>query len=231
MPPARHAVVDRDGLRTGFLVYTRKAYAALPSLENPCILDIGCGTGIPTLELARVSNGEIVGMDIDMAQLAVFIRYIHEAGLQHRVSAVRCSMQQLAFSDGVFDIVWAEGSIAHIGFRQGLKRWWRYIRPDGYLVLHDNVDNVAGKRRWIDECGYLLTDHFVVDKEVWWDGYYKPLQEKIDMLKTISDKSDDIRKTVQALEHEIDQFHSNPVYHGSAFFIMQKDVQHEPEHE
>jgi len=218
----RDAVIDRDGLRAGFLVYTRKAYAALPSLENPCILDIGCGTGIPTLELARLSDGEIVGMDIDMQQLAVFARYIHEAGLQDRVSAVRCSMQQPAFSDGVFDIVWAEGSIALIGFQEGLKRWRRYINPDGYLVLHDNVDNVNAKRQWIDDGGYMLIDHFIIAKDVWWDVYYRPLQEKIDMLKTVSDNDNDVRTTVQTLQHEIDQFHSDPAYDGSAFFIVQK---------
>jgi ubiquinone/menaquinone biosynthesis C-methylase UbiE len=223
MPPAGHAVIDRDALRRGFLVYTRKAYAALPSLEGPRILDIGCGTGIPTLELARVSNGEIVGMDIEEEHLTVFARYIHEAGLQKRVSAVRCSMRQLAFSDGVFDIVWAEGSIAVIGFQEGLERWRRCIRPGGYLVLHDNVDNVGAKRHWIDECGYKLIDHFIIAKDIWWDIYYRPLQEKIDLMKENTGENGDIEKTVQALKHEIEQFHSNPAYHGSAFFIMQKD--------
>ena len=39
--------------------YTRKAFRLLPKLAKPRILDIGCGTGIPALELARLREGEI----------------------------------------------------------------------------------------------------------------------------------------------------------------------------
>lgn len=222
MQPFRDELVDRDSLRARFLVYTRRAYTSLPPLKKPRILDIGCGTGVPTLELARLSDGEIVGIDVDEKQLFVFSRYIHDAGLEDRVSAVRCSMQHIAFADGLFDIVWAEGSIAVIGFQEGLKRWRRVIKTGGYLVLHDNVDNVNRKRQWIAGNGYMPVDDFVIAKEVWWDTYYKPLQEKVEMLKTSSDAHTDVRATIHALRNEIDQFHNNPAYHGSAFFIMQK---------
>ena len=37
----------------------------LPIIDKPRILDIGCGYGVPTLELARLSDGEITAIDTD----------------------------------------------------------------------------------------------------------------------------------------------------------------------
>ncbi len=40
---------------------TRRAYDTLADLPvHPLILDIGCGTGAQTVELAKVSNGKII---------------------------------------------------------------------------------------------------------------------------------------------------------------------------
>lgn len=47
------------------LDYTRNAYHMLPRIDQPRILDVGCGRGDPTLELAKLSDGEIIGVDID----------------------------------------------------------------------------------------------------------------------------------------------------------------------
>ena len=58
-----------EQLRKTFLKYTRKAFETLPKLDEPRILDIGCGSGIPTLELAGLSNVEIIGIDIDQSAL------------------------------------------------------------------------------------------------------------------------------------------------------------------
>lgn len=41
----------------------------LPRLDNPRIMDVGCGTGVVTIELARLSGGSIVGVDTDKLAL------------------------------------------------------------------------------------------------------------------------------------------------------------------
>ncbi|MCK5581393.1 MAG: class I SAM-dependent methyltransferase, partial [Candidatus Omnitrophica bacterium] len=43
---------------------TRRAFDAIPKLsEQPLILDIGCGPGMQTLELAKISKGKITALD------------------------------------------------------------------------------------------------------------------------------------------------------------------------
>jgi len=49
------------------------------------ILDIGCGSGVPTLELARLRHGQITGVDIDHACLEELARKA-EAALDARTA-------------------------------------------------------------------------------------------------------------------------------------------------
>ncbi len=81
-----------DNIRKRLLKYTRKAFRMLPQIDKPRILDIGCGSGVPTLELARLSQGEIVGIDIDQPALDKLTSKIKEAGLTDRVQGVNCSI-------------------------------------------------------------------------------------------------------------------------------------------
>jgi ribosomal protein L11 methylase PrmA len=57
-----YSKIDRDRFRRRLFKYTRKAFQLLPELDKPCILDVGCGSGVPTIELAKLSNGEVVGL-------------------------------------------------------------------------------------------------------------------------------------------------------------------------
>ena len=71
-------IIDKlnlEQLRKGFLKYTRMAFQMLPKMNSPRILDIGCGTGVPTLELARLSDGEhLDNLDLgELHNIALFI--------------------------------------------------------------------------------------------------------------------------------------------------------------
>ena len=74
--------------RAIFLKYTRKAFFKLSRQKKPRILDIGCGSGIPTIELAKLSNGEVTGIDIDQSSLDELKRKISEEALSNRVEGI-----------------------------------------------------------------------------------------------------------------------------------------------
>ena len=213
---------DKDLLREGLIKYTRKAFHMLPKLDKPYILDVGCGSGIPTIELARLSNGQVIGLDINQSSLDKLTRKIEEASLSDRVKTVKCSIFDMDFLDESFDIIWAEGSISVIGFTRGLKEWRRFLKPNGFLVVHDDIENITEKLEQVSSCGYDLLEHFTLHEDTWWIEYYAPLEKRINEIRT---KHADDPKALVALDNdqrEIDMFKKNPRQYGSVFFIMKK---------
>jgi len=169
-------------------------------LDRPRILDIGCGRGDPTLELARLSQGEIIGIDIHQPSLDSLARKIEGAGLSSRVKAVNCSMFDMDFPDESFDIIWAEGSIWIIGFERCLKEWRRFLKPNGFLAVHEmtwlrpnppkeicdywrgvypGITTVPENLEQISGCGYDVIGHFTLPEDAWWIEYYGPLEKRI----------------------------------------------------
>jgi len=148
-------------------------------MDKPRILDIGCGSGVSTLELARLSRGEIIGIDIDQPALDKFTRKIKEAGLTDRLQAVNCSMFDMDFADEIFDIIWSEGSIYAIGFERGLREWRRFLKPGGFMVVHDEQGNVKVKLKQISKCDYELIGYFILSEDTWWTEYFAPLENLI----------------------------------------------------
>ena len=214
--------LNHDLLRQGFNKYTRKAFQMLPELEKPCIFDIGCGSGVPTLELARLSKGEIIGIDIDQARLDRLTKKIKEAGLTERVKTMKCSLLNMKFPDETFDIIWTEGAIFVIGFEKGIKEWRRFIKPNGFLVVHDEISEIPKKLKTISVCGYKLIEHFVVPEDIWWNTYYCPLEKRIQKLRKKYRGDPDALAILDKEQHGVDEFKQNPKYRGSVFFVMQK---------
>jgi len=212
----------KNHFREHFNKYTRKAFQMLPKLEKPLILDIGCGSGVPTIELAKLSDGEIIGIDINQSLLDQLNRKIEEEGFSSRVKTVKCSLFEIDFPDESFDIIWAEGSIWIIGFEKGLKEWNRLLKPNGFLVVHDEIKTVSNKIKKIPSCGYKLVDYFSLPEDAWWTKYCRPLEIRIKELRMKYKNNSDALKTLENCQNEIDLVKRNPKEHSSAFFVMQK---------
>jgi ubiquinone/menaquinone biosynthesis C-methylase UbiE len=214
--------LDLDHFRARLSKYTRRAFRALPELEKPRILDVGCGSGVPTIELAKLSDGEIVGIDIDQPLLDKLSMKIEKEGFSNRVKTMKCSLFELDFQDESFDIIWAEGSLYIIGFERGLSGWRRLLRANGFLVVHDESRNISYKLEKISCCGYRLVKYFSLPKEAWWREYYKPLEIRIKELYMKYKNNADALEILKKHQKEIDMVKRNPEEHSSVFFVMQK---------
>ena len=137
--------IEKDYIRENLNKYTRKAFKKLPKVKNPHILDIGCGTGVPTIALVKLSKGKVIGIDIDELSLDLFKRKIKETELDNQVDIIKGSMLTMDFPEESFDIIWSEGSIFVIGFERGLKKWRRLLKPNGFLVIHDEMKDKIQK--------------------------------------------------------------------------------------
>jgi ubiquinone/menaquinone biosynthesis C-methylase UbiE len=211
-----------EQVRTGFLKYTRKAFLKLPRLENPRILDIGCGSGVPTIELAKLSGGEVTGIDIDQSCLEEFNRKIKKEKLTDRVQALNLSLSDMKFSDEAFDVVWSEGVIGNIGFETSLKEWRRLLKQDGYLVIHYQVNRVADVLPRFPQLGYRLEDTVMLPEDAWWTEFYEPIEEKMGTLLHKYRTNADTLKLLKQYKAEMDMVKKNTRNFRCAFYIMKK---------
>jgi SAM-dependent methyltransferase len=235
--------IYKDLLREALTKYTEKAFKTIAKLDKPRILDVGCGSGVPTMELARLSGGEIIGLDVDQPALNRLARKIEKAGLSGRVKTVKCSMLDMDFPDESFDIIWAEGSTFIIGFERALKEWRHFLKPKGFLVAHEmtwsrpdppqevynywkglaasGIRTVPEYLEQIPACGYDVVGYFTLPEDAWME-YYGPLESRIQelRLKYINDS-----KALEVLNKEQQEIEVSRKYHqwyGSAFFVMQR---------
>ncbi|MFC2169857.1 class I SAM-dependent methyltransferase [Acidobacteriota bacterium] len=236
-----HQGLPREG--PGRNKYTRKAFQMLPKMDRPRILDVGCGPGAPTMELTRLTNGQVTGLDNHQSYLDELGRKIRESGLSDRAEAVHGSMFAMDFPEESFDIIWAEGSIYIIGFEKGLKEWKRFLVPQGFLVAHEmtwllpdppqeindywkkfypGISTGQKNLEVIQGCGYKVLGHFPLPEDAWWKEYYGPLQERIESLRRKYSDNPQAHTTLDNEQQEIDIYRKYSKWYGSVFYIMQK---------
>jgi ubiquinone/menaquinone biosynthesis C-methylase UbiE len=213
---------EKDVIRRNLNKYTRRAFQMLPKLDKPCILDVGCGSGVPTMELATLSNGRIIGFDTDSTQLEKLTIKISESGLSDRIEVMNLSMHDMDFPDEKFDIIWCEGSIFVVGFERGLREWRRFIKPKGFLVVHDENKETEKRIELIPNLGYDLVDHFYLSQDTWMNEYYIPLEKEIHRVRAEQVTDEKLLRELDKEQKEIDMVKKNPGRCSSVYFIMQK---------
>ncbi|MBN2066180.1 MAG: class I SAM-dependent methyltransferase [Candidatus Thermoplasmatota archaeon] len=236
-----HKDMPRQG--SGRNKYTKKAFDMIPRIDKPNILDIGCGPGMQTIALAKLSGGHVIGIDIIQQYLDQLQESIEKEHLQDRVEAVNQSMDNIQFPEASFDILWAEGSIFIMGFEQGLREWKKFLKPKGCLAVHEmawikenppqeireywervypQIATIETNLRIIEQCGYRSIGTFPLPEDAWWELYYTPLENR---LKDLRIKFKDNSKAMEMIEEsqlEINMFRKYNAWYGSVFYVMQK---------
>jgi len=236
-----HKDMPRQG--AGRDKYTQKAFEMIPTIKKPRILDIGCGPGMQTIKLAKLSNGDVIGIDIVEQYLNQLNESIVKENLQDRVKAVNQSMFEIKYPEESFDIIWAEGSIFIIGFKKGLLEWRQYIKPNGYLAVHEmawikenppqeiseywervypEITTIKDNLGIIEQCGYRSIGCFPLPEDAWWDLYYTPLERRLKDLKIKFKDNPKGMEMVEEAQLEIDMFRKYSSWYGSVFYVMQK---------
>ncbi|KAF7983331.1 hypothetical protein HWV62_23032 [Athelia sp. TMB] len=120
------------------------------------ILDVGCGPGTITTDLAAlVPQGHVTGLEYEPGVLPQARAHANERGVTN-ITFAQGDVNALAFPDGTFDVVHAHQVLQHVGDPVGALREMRRVTKPGGLVAVREADfsaftwfpEVAGMREW-----------------------------------------------------------------------------------
>ena len=105
------------------------------------LLDIACGSGGPTLRIARVTGCYVYGIDVHEQGVAAARARADAEGLTDRTSFQQAdAAQPLPFSDGFFEGLVCVDAVNHLPNRERIfQEWSRVLRPGACLVFTDPI--------------------------------------------------------------------------------------------
>lgn len=213
--------------------------------ERPAVLDLGCGVGGQTLQLAELTSGSIVAIDSHAPSIERLKAAVAERGLSQRIIAIvgnmACPEQPLGF----FDLIWSEGALYNIGLRDALRVCHGLLRPGGYLAFTDAVwrqENPPPEVKagfdldyptmgWVDddvaairECGFELVGHFTLPDEAWWDDFYTPMEARIAELRGKYAGDVEVLAILDQLANEPEMYRRHSDCYAYEFFVARRPL-------
>jgi cyclopropane fatty-acyl-phospholipid synthase-like methyltransferase len=181
------------------------------------ILDIGSGTGVPTLWLADNYSGSITAIDTDNSALDWLQRKAASKNLSERLTTVNVSFFDFKSDPDKFDIILAEGFLNVVGFETGFPHLIRLLKHHGYLIIHDEFRDHETKLEFIRNNNCSVVDSFYLDENIWWNDYYKKLESEINKRA-----DSDILKLFESDLKEIEYYKSDSSPFKSIYYIIRK---------
>ncbi|MFH1920551.1 MAG: class I SAM-dependent methyltransferase [Planctomycetota bacterium] len=222
---------------------TRKAFEMMKSLPpEPRILDIGCGPGMQTVELLRLSGGTVVALDLLPQMISRVRKAAESAGFAGRLETVQVDMNEMTFEPSSFDVIWSEGAIYFIGFEEGLAKVKEFVKPGGYVAVSEavwlkpdppreavefwqdypKIDTVERKLEVVSRLGYQSVEHFVLPASSWTDLYYDPLAKRIPEYEEKWKGIPEAEEVLAEARNETSVFGKCSQYFSYAFFVMRR---------
>jgi len=113
--------------------------ALLKLNSNSVVLDIGCGSGLYDLYLAKKIGCRITGLDVNSHAIASATQLAAASALDSIATFEHCDVSAaLRYADASFDAAFANDSLCHIPARTSLfKELFRILRPGARLLFSD----------------------------------------------------------------------------------------------
>jgi SAM-dependent methyltransferase len=222
---------------------TKKVWSYLPHLpDGSQILDIGCGSGTQTRDLAALSTGTITAVDNHQPFLDLMRTQSIKDGTDRRIKTVCASMDALPFEDRQFDLIWSEGAIFILGFEKGLRAWKPLVKKGGFIVVSDAAwfepDPPQDLMQWWEKEGYMPGTEDQLKEQVrdaglellvmyrlpetgWWEHYYVPMLARIKQLRKTHGSDPACAAILDSFENEAETYRKYKRYYGYTLFVMQ----------
>lgn len=106
----------------------------IPPLENKSVLEVGCGAGIISLELAKTAR-KVVGIDVTETALDFGRKLADLLGYSH-VEFKKGDAENLEFEDASFDIIVCSEVLEHLlNPEEAISEFYRVLKANGILLL------------------------------------------------------------------------------------------------
>ena len=234
-----HSGLPREG--PGSRASTRRALSLVQPLPpQPRVLDIGCGPGAQTIDLAEaLPTAHIVAVD----NHPLFVEAVRTRAARHRladrVQAHVADMTALPFAPGSFDLLWSEGAAYLMGVERALAAWrplladggrigfseavWRTSEPPpevrrywsaGYPEMLDVCDNMGR----LENAGFQCVGWFVLPDSDWWE-YYAPIEERLAAVSTRYADDPVAGEVLAETRREVEMYRRFSSCYGYAFLV------------
>jgi len=219
-----------------------------PNLPNQelCVADMGCGSGHQTETLSKLlpNGSSIIAVDIAPEMLAATsnrLSSVHNIELKTVTgSMIDCN----EICANTLNLIWAEGSIYHVGYELGLQKWRNYLAPNGLVALtecvlkptteplphqldewlHQNFIEIAtaeSKVETMKKCGYNVLGHFTLPNNCWTENYYAPMRNRLQNFLSEKPNNQTAQLLVEGLKSEIEMFEKYNRFYGYEFIVGQ----------
>jgi len=116
------------------------------------ILDIGCGIGGPTFEMARTYGAQVTGIDLEAPLIERAVADAEKHGLTERCNFQTVEIGDLPFSDEAFDIVISSGAVTQTNDKDSLlQEILRVLAPGGHFSCYEWMRT---EREYSDDMNY-----------------------------------------------------------------------------
>jgi len=219
---------------------TARALAMCGDLPaTPDIVDLGCGAGAQSIDLAELTGGAVVAVDNHAPFMEILAARAAERGCADRVRPVLADMADPGLPDGCADLVWSEGALYNIGLEAALALCRRLLRAGGRLAFTEPVwraDSVPApvRKAFADHPtmgavpdvlallaarGFEVLGHFTLPHEAWWDAFYVPMRARVAELRAGGSLTSDARAVLDMCDAEIDMYLEHRDGFGYEFFV------------
>lgn len=135
--------------------YRHNLYEKVDIQNKKRILDVGCGTGVITVDIASLTDGCITGIDIDGKKLD----YAKILALGN-VNLIKADVLQLPFKDRTFDLVVFNIVLTHIHRQQEAVNEMARVTCENGIVLATMEPDYAGILRYPEsEVDYISSKY------------------------------------------------------------------------